>query len=64
MSKKLQKVFAFVLFLSLLSCKKEISTTSQKEPAAVSAKAGQQGHLQQTKTFSSDVITRWITLQL
>jgi membrane-associated phospholipid phosphatase len=64
MSKKLQKAFVLVLFLSFFSCKKEISRDEEEKTTSVSAKAGVNGHLQQTKTFSSDVIIRWLNLQL
>lgn len=49
-------IFLSVLIFSL-SCSKEI----EKEPVTVSSK--DRGHLQQTKTFSSDVVKRWLTVQ-
>ena len=58
-----------VLVISLsfvaLSCKKEINEPSLKDNAglAVAGKTGN-GHLKQTKTFSSDVVTRWVDMQL
>ncbi len=64
MSKKLQKAFVVVLFLSFLSCKKEISRDAQEGAATIAAKSGANGHLQQAKTFSSDIITRWLNMQL
>jgi len=55
----------FLLFASLAvfnSCKKErdVPATPNESLAAEKTK----GHLQQTKTFSSDVITTWINMQL
>lgn len=64
MSKKLQKAFALLFFLSFLSCKKEISRDEEEKTTPVAAKAGANGHLQQTKTFSSDVIIRWLNMQM
>ena len=58
-----------VLVISLsfvaLSCNKEINEPSAKDDVglAVAGKSGN-GHLKQTKTFSSDVVTRWVDMQL
>ncbi|HKO79012.1 MAG TPA: vanadium-dependent haloperoxidase [Chitinophagaceae bacterium] len=56
-----------VSFFSL-SCQKETTQTSLKEQrdAATSARKNNNshGHLKQTKTFSSDVIVRWLNMQL
>jgi hypothetical protein len=64
MNKKLQWAFVLMLFLSVVSCKKEISTDSPDAIATVAAKAGVNGHLQQAKIFSSEVITEWLEMQL
>ena len=64
MNKKLQWTFALLLFISFVSCKKEISTDSPDATAPLASKAGVNGHLQQTKTFSSDVINKWLNMQL
>jgi hypothetical protein len=64
MSKKLQNAFVVVLFLSFLSCKKEISRDAQEDVTTIAAKSGANGHLQQTKTFSSDVVISWVNKQL
>ncbi len=64
MNKKLQWAFALALIFSFASCKKEISTTAQEETATIAAKPGMNGHLQQTKTFSSEVVTKWLNMQL
>ncbi|MEJ8842273.1 vanadium-dependent haloperoxidase [Lacibacter sp. H375] len=67
MSKKLQGAFFLFLFLSFanFSCQKEVSEDlTQENNAAIANKAGVNGHLQQAKTFSSDVIIRWLNMQL
>ena len=49
----------------LFSCQKQIDKPySQQSEEAVVANNNQHGHLQQTKTFSSDVVVSWINLQL
>ena len=67
MCKKLQGAFFLLLFLSFanLSCKKEVSEDLlQEKNTSTANRAGVNGHLQQTKTFSSDVIIRWLNMQL
>jgi membrane-associated phospholipid phosphatase len=67
MSKKIQGAFFLLLIFSFVhfSCQKEVSEDLLQEKNAVaSKKAGVNGHLQQAKTFSSDVITSWISMQL
>lgn len=56
---------AAIILLFLFSCQKNISTEKQpvREEIPTSANTDN-GHLQQTKTFSSDVITRWLNQQL
>src|SRR6476661_7816355 len=55
-------VFAFFAVFNF-ACKKEIEP--QAPPQDLSNAADKlHGHLQQTKTFSSDVITTWINTQL
>ena len=65
--KSLTKALSFISVLSLLvfvSCQKETQTKQpQSEEIATAANSGH-GHLQQTKTFSSDLIVSWINLQL
>jgi len=56
---------ALSLFLfSFLSCQKEVKQNQQVEEIATAAAPKDQGHLQQTKTFSADVVIRWLNLQL
>lgn len=64
MNKKLQWAFALLLLFSFVACKKEISTDVQDATSPIAAKAGVNGHLQQAKTFSSEVITEWLEMQL
>lgn len=45
------------------SCRKENKLTSAKEPNGLPVKSGQ-GHLQQTKTYSSEVAFKWMDMQL
>lgn len=56
-------VFVFILFLS--SCQKKISKPQEQEEISTKANNNEQrGHLQQTKTFSSDVAVKWQDMQL
>lgn len=65
MKKKINYVIFLFAFLSVFNfaCQKQIDQpTSQQEIATVANKG--QGHLKQTKTFSSDVVRSWINMQL
>ena len=68
MRKKIQK--AFLLFVAVsffnLSCQKEIKTITDQEKieSAQSRNNNENGHLKQTKTFSSDVVISWLNMQL
>jgi len=54
---------ALLLLLFVNACRKEINEIS--EPSATALKANiDRGHLQQTKTFSSEVARKWQDLQL
>ncbi len=67
MNKKIQGAFFLLLFLSFanLSCKKELQEEIiQEENIPFAKKAVPNGHLKQTKTFSSDVVVSWINMQL
>src|SRR6476469_4754788 len=46
------------------SCKKETQPKDQQEEIATSANNCGNGHLKQTKTFSSDVVVQWLHLDL
>jgi len=54
------KIAIFVSALALFSCKKEITN----EPLDQAKAAKENGHLQQTKTFSSEAAQKWLDLQV
>jgi len=67
--KQLNKPLAWLTMLCLIiliSCqKKEVEEPySQQRPEEAGAANKDHGHLQQTKTFSSDVVIRWLNLDL
>ena len=67
MRKKIQH--AIILFalvpIFILSCQKENKELLNAEEIATAANANKEhGHLQQTKTFSSDLVVSWIKMQL
>lgn len=67
MSKNIQSAFLLTVLISFLnlSCQKEIKTELAGEKISFQPNnTSLQGHLQQTKTFSSDVIVRWLNMQL
>ena len=67
MRKRIQQVVLFFASVSFfnLSCQKETQQPSvQEEFATASNNNSQNGHLQQTKTFSADVVVSWINMQL
>lgn len=54
-----------LVFFSILSCQKEtMQNTREQELSTVANNNNEHGHLQQTKTFSSDVVIRWLNMQL
>jgi len=61
--KNVSYVFVFVLLLS--SCQKQASEPALPEEISTAANnQNKHGHLQQTKTFSSDVAIRWMNMQI
>jgi hypothetical protein len=50
----------FILF----ACEKQIDQSTKQEEIAVNAKSNINGHLHQTKTYSSEVAFKWIDMQL
>ena len=56
----------FMLLLALMSCQKEELLTKDQEAqdSALTTRNSENGQLKQTKTFSSDVITQWLNMQL
>src|SRR5436189_625776 len=54
-----------VLLIMLFSCKKNVEKqVTQEELQSVASQNKGHGHLQQTKTFSADVVIRWLNMQL
>lgn len=67
--------FVTILLLVLFSCQKNIekqfpgdesatATNNNRDTSVNSGRNGEQGHLNQTKTFSADVVIRWLNMQL
>jgi len=63
---KLLIITLFIGFLFITSCKKaDIQKADQSTEIASSANNnGKHGHLKQTKEFSSEVVTKWMDMQL
>src|SRR6187551_2887614 len=56
--------FAVVLFF-VVSCQKNIDKPAPQEELSSSANSNNNnGHLKQTKTFSSEVVLKWMDMQL
>src|SRR4051812_46670736 len=56
---------ASLLLFVFISCKKTSEPSSNpKEKSTAQVAVKDQGHLKQTKTFSSDVIIQWLNQQL
>lgn len=54
-----------VVFVFFFSCQKQIDKQSSTEEISSAAnKNNQRGHLKQTKTFSSEVVEKWMDMQL
>ena len=54
-----------VLLMLLFSCQKNVEKqATQEELPSAANQNNDQGHLQQTKTFSADVVIRWLNMQL
>ena len=65
--KSITKTLSLLSVLSLIvfiSCQKEVQTKQQQSEEIATAANSGHGHLQQTKTFSSDVVIRWLNLDL
>lgn len=56
-------LFASLTFLHY-SCQKEISVTGKETSSEIAIRNSDQGHLQQTKTFSADVAIQWMNMQV
>jgi hypothetical protein len=60
-------MIAFISILMLTACEKQFDETSSDEKSALIEKSENEhehGHLQQTKTFSDDVVISWLNMQL
>lgn len=63
-----KKILYASLFTSLTllhySCQKEISVSGKETLSEIAFRNSDQGHLQQTKTFSADVAIQWMNMQV
>ena len=58
-------VYLAVIVISIMSCQKESQNApAMEELATTQNNSKEQGHLFQTKRFSSDVVTSWLNIQL
>lgn len=65
MKKKLFPVAFSLLIIFLFSCQKESTTTNEYELEGIASRNNPgMGHLQQTKTFSSEVAIKWMDMQV
>ena len=68
MKKKIIYAILLIAFLSVFnfSCQKETRQLPVQEEiaSAPNNNGAEKGHLKQTKTFSSDLVVRWINVQL
>lgn len=68
--RSITKTLSWLSVLSLIvfiSCQKEVDkpySQQQSEEAGAANNSKEHGHLKQTKTFSSDLVVRWINVQL
>lgn len=57
-------LIASVLMVFLFSCQKNIEKQATQEEMITAVNQNKnQGHLQQTKIFSSDVVIRWLKIE-
>ncbi|HEX6849241.1 MAG TPA: hypothetical protein VF144_19785, partial [Chitinophagaceae bacterium] len=56
--------YGFVSILIFSSCQKQVTKPGLQEEISTVANQNKHGHLQQTKTFSSDVAIRWMNMQI
>ena len=68
LTKKLSVKWLFVVslcFFTIMACQKDVNRQHQGEEIATTPNSNNEhGHLQQTKTFSADVVVSWLHLQL
>jgi hypothetical protein len=63
----LMTIIFFTMTFFIVSCQKQIGDPAAKQPAEETSSANQNslhGHLKQTKEFSSEVVFKWIDMQL
>jgi len=68
LTKPLSAKWTLIMLISIFifsACQRQIDKPAQQEEiSTVSNKNNGHGHLQQTKTFSSEVVTKWMDMQL
>ena len=65
MKKNISFALAFIsLMLLQFGCQKEVSVATKETTSSLAARNSDQGHLKQTKTFSSDVAIQWMNMQV
>jgi hypothetical protein len=57
-------LFLTALIVMLFSCQKKIEEPATPEALSAAKQNNDHGHLQQTKTFSGDVVIQWLNMQL
>lgn len=63
-SKFMQMVMAACLCIFLTACQKDFKSTGSSEDLKMARNNELNGHLKQTKTFSSDVAIKWMDMQV
>jgi hypothetical protein len=53
----------FFIIITLGACQKKDLSRAPESASAIAKNDGTHGHLQQTKTFSSEVVKKWLTVQ-
>lgn len=65
MKKNISFALAFISLMFLqFGCQKEVSVATKETTSSLAARNSDQGHLKQTKTFSSDVAIQWMNMQV
>ena len=68
MTKKILSIAftTFIVALFISSCQKQVDKPYQPKPeeSTTANQNNEYGHLQQTKTFSSEVVLKWMAMQL
>ncbi|HEY0677375.1 MAG TPA: hypothetical protein VGD17_03775, partial [Chitinophagaceae bacterium] len=61
---KLRLLAIIFTIVAFTSCQKNDLTSAQEKVISGSRNDNSNGHLQQTKTFSSDVVIKWLNMEL